>query len=136
MSVLPVDPINDSEFFYTYFPGGSFEITSILKNPNNNSIDGEGSMTGVYITGSPGRRFETPLQRDRGLIGYWKVNEGSGSVIYDRSGRGNHGEIMDSPVWEQLPNGNNVLKLDGINDYIRTSQFLIPNERNQLTIAA
>ncbi len=33
------------------------------------------------------------------LIGYWKMNEGSGSQALDASGNGNHGSISDA-VWE------------------------------------
>lgn len=39
-----------------------------------------------------------------GLVGYWKFNEGSGDIIHDFSGNGNHAEVY-SPVpirWEKV----------------------------------
>lgn len=32
------------------------------------------------------------------LVGWWKFDDGSGSIAKDSSGRGNHGTITD-PIW-------------------------------------
>jgi len=42
----------------------------MLANPNKNSINDEGSLTATFEIGSPNRTFTTPLQRDKGLVGY------------------------------------------------------------------
>ena len=55
INVLPTDPINDSTYFYTYYTGGSYEVTSMLKNPNKNSINDDDSLTGTFTLGSPNR---------------------------------------------------------------------------------
>ena len=34
-----------------------------------------------------------------GLMGYWNFEEGAGGNVYDRSGRGNTGTLINSPVW-------------------------------------
>ena len=34
-----------------------------------------------------------------GLVGYWPLNEGAGSVAHDRSGNSNDGTIYGSPSW-------------------------------------
>jgi hypothetical protein len=34
-----------------------------------------------------------------GLVGYWKFNEGSGTLALDSSGGGNNGTLVNSPAW-------------------------------------
>jgi hypothetical protein len=36
---------------------------------------------------------------EAGLIGYWKLKEGSGKIAYDSSPNQNHGTIIGDPVW-------------------------------------
>jgi hypothetical protein len=55
LSTLPIDPVNNTTFFYTYFPGGSYEVSALLKNPNTNSINDDDSLTGAFTLGSPNR---------------------------------------------------------------------------------
>ena len=53
-----------------------------------------GQQTGIKpMLGTP---FDISHPLSRGLVGRWLLNEGSGSKVYDVSGNGNHGTIMDS----------------------------------------
>jgi len=36
---------------------------------------------------------------EEGLVGYWKLNEGSGTIAYDSSANDNHGTLEGDPVW-------------------------------------
>ena len=54
---------------------------------------------------------------DYQIIGYWKIDEGEGSTIYDYSGNSNNGSIVGTANW----NSNSKLNLDGTNDYINVS---------------
>jgi len=36
---------------------------------------------------------------DPSLVGWWKLDEGSGTRAYDSSGHGNHGTIVGNPTW-------------------------------------
>lgn len=36
---------------------------------------------------------------EEGLVGYWKLNEGSGTIAYDSSANDNHGTLYGDPVW-------------------------------------
>jgi len=85
INILPVDPINDASYFYSYYSGGSYELQAVLANPNSNSINDDGSLTGTFEMGSPNRTFVTPLQRDKGLKLYVDFENN----IYDKSGYGN-----------------------------------------------
>jgi prepilin-type N-terminal cleavage/methylation domain-containing protein len=90
---LPIDPVNDAATgrYYTYVPGGSYELTAVMeaKKQNSASLNDGGSLTGVYQVGS--HIGLTPPLRDNGLVGYWSFDEGLGGIVYDRSGQGNNG---------------------------------------------
>ncbi len=136
LSSLPVDPVNNSSFFYTYYSGGSYELTAILSNPNKNSINDEGSLTSTFEIGSPNRTWNTPLQRDKGLVGYWDFNETSGTIAYDKSGNGYNGTLTNGPVSTTTAYGERNLYFDGINDFISTPAFSIPNNSGIISISA
>jgi len=126
LSSLPVDPVNNTTYFYTYFPGGSYELTAILANPNKNSINDEGSLTSNFELGSPNRTFTTPLQRDKNLIAYWKFDEESG-VAYDSSGNGYNG-TLSGPERQTIVGTNKAMYYDATgSDYVSTSSSTIPN---------
>lgn len=50
-------------------------------------------------------------------VGYWKFDEGSGTLAYDSSGIGNTGTLMNGPEWVDGKVGK-ALKFDGVNDYV------------------
>ncbi|MDE2145016.1 MAG: LamG domain-containing protein, partial [Patescibacteria group bacterium] len=66
-----------------------------------------------------------------GLVGYWPLNEGSGSTAYDNSGWNNNGSLLDAtttdtgPTWTTTGclNGGSCLSFDGSNDYIAISSL-------------
>jgi len=136
LSLLPVDPTNDTTYFYTYFPGGSYELTAYLKNLNDNSLHDQGSLTGVFELGTPNRIFSTPLQRDKGLVGFWDFNETIGGVGYDKSGNGNDGHFTNGASRAVALRSEKTLILDGRDDYIRISHNDNLNPINLLTVTA
>ena len=52
-----------------------------------------------------------------GLVGWWKFDEGSGTVAYDSSGNGNNGNLTNGPTWTTGKIGG-ALSFDGENDYV------------------
>ncbi len=40
------------------------------------------------------------------LVGWWKLDDGSGTTAIDSSGNGNHGTLINSPEWQTA--GDNV----------------------------
>ncbi len=61
--------------------------------------------------------FSAPVApREVGLVAHWRFDEGSGSTLHDRSGRGNDGTIS-GPTW--VPNGAGfALQFDGEDDVV------------------
>src|SRR3989344_1481591 len=56
-----------------------------------------------------------------GLIGYWPLDEGSGTTTADVSGYGNSGTLTGGPTWNSLGKVNNAVSFDGANDYVGVS---------------
>jgi len=61
-----------------------------------------------------------------GLVGYWKFDQGGGTVANDTSGKKFDGTLTNGPIWVSGKYGNAV-KFDGINDYIK-----LPDNMNML----
>jgi hypothetical protein len=52
-----------------------------------------------------------------GLVGYWKLDEGSGTIASDSSGNGHDGTIEGDPQWVAGMYGQ-ALDFDGTDDYV------------------
>jgi hypothetical protein len=55
---------------------------------------------------------------EKGLAGYWKLDDASGTSAADASGNGNTGTLTNGPTWTTGQIGGGV-SLDGSNDYIQ-----------------
>src|SRR3989338_3532519 len=55
-----------------------------------------------------------------GLVGYWSMNEGTGSYAGDSSGNKNTGTLTNGPTWVDGKRGK-ALNFDGSNDYVAVS---------------
>jgi len=53
-----------------------------------------------------------------GLVGYWKLNEGTGTTAYDGSGNNNPGTLVNGPSWiSSGSNENSIADWDDIDDF-------------------
>jgi hypothetical protein len=62
-----------------------------------------------------------------GLVGWWKFDETSGTVAYDSSGNGNHGNLTNGPTWVSGKIGG-ALSFDGVNDFMTVNQNFFYNK--------
>ncbi len=67
-----------------------------------------------------------------GLVGYWSMNEGTGSYAGDASGNRNEGVLTNGPAWVDGKRGK-ALSFDGSNDYVSIKDGKI-NDSNQGTV--
>jgi hypothetical protein len=67
-----------------------------------------GTITNAVISGASG---------GNGLVGYWNLDEGSGTLAADSSGNGNSGTLMNGPLWT-AGKKDQALSFDGIDDYV------------------
>ena len=119
---LPTDPVNTTStglFYYTYTPGGSWELTSLFesnKYVSKATTDG-GFDPAMYESGS--NLSLSPFAH--GMAGSWKFDEGSGATATDASGWGNTGTLNNGPSWltSESCKAESCLSFDGTNDYVR-----------------
>ena len=89
----------------------------------------------------PGATINILDHINTGLVGYWLMNEGSGSNIYDISGKGNHGTLTNmstndqSSGWSGSKFGGG-LGFDGTDDYINCGDDSSLSMTNVITISA
>ncbi len=141
-SSLPLDPANTSttELYYAYMPttAGTYELTTLMESEKGSRsaiVDG-GIFPGVLEVGSA--LAQTPPLRDRGLVGYWPLDEGTGTTAYDRSGNNNNGTLVNNPTWQTSTNckRGSCLSFDGSTNYINIGNQGIYNLTNGVSIVA
>ncbi len=59
---------------------------------------------------------------DPNLVGWWKFDEGAGTVAADSSGNGREGTLLLGPVWRDDGARGGCLFFDGYDDYVRIAQ--------------
>ncbi len=83
---------------------------NIIPNPAN----GMAENIIVNTLGQITTRFET------GLVGYWPMDEGTGTTAYDASGYGYNGTLVNGPTWQfgTSCKVGDCLSFNGSNNYI------------------
>ncbi|MEE2764922.1 MAG: hypothetical protein VX600_00360, partial [Candidatus Neomarinimicrobiota bacterium] len=66
-----------------------------------------------------------------GLLGYWKINEGTGTTANDGSGYNNPGTLLNGPIWNSSGVIENSIELwDDIDDFNNYSLSSVPGYPN------
>ncbi len=73
---------------------------------------------------------------DPSLVGWWKLDDGSGTTAVDSSGNGNHGTLQDTATFEAQGYLRGAVRLDGDGDYIDCGSSNVFNVGNAVTLAA
>jgi type II secretory pathway pseudopilin PulG len=152
------NPAGDGAPFYASFTGGAYGTASDQKYLDNAldfvyPADGESvdvifnKITGkvsdsqfkkIYIQLKPGVSTKAikispagVVSQDNGEVGWWKFDEGTGTITADSSGFGNKGTITGNVVWlESGCKGGNSACLDfssgGFVDFGTSSHFSLP----------
>jgi ribosomal protein L39E len=108
------------------------------KRPDHNMSYYQGKLKDVSIWSRARSQEEIKADMNRplvgneaGLVGYWPLNEGTGTVVNDRTSNANHGTIQGA-TWQQAegPGASPqpafakvlqpVLAFDGVDDYVET----------------
>src|SRR3989344_3616023 len=83
----------------------------------------------LYKSGA--QKFTAP-PTNLGLVGYWSMNEGAGTVAGDGSGNGNRGILTNGPTWVDGKRGK-AINFDGGDDYVDAS--LVSSKTNNFSFA-
>jgi len=101
--------------------GGDWINNGGILTPNGHAVmfNGAGSQT---LGGSSATSFHDLVIND-GLLGYWKLDEGSGSTAADSSGYGHDGTLINTNFTSTTPaaiafNNTHALEFDGANEYV------------------
>lgn len=95
-------------------------------------VGGSGTQ-GIIIITYLGEEVEVPEEiptlirppNNLGLVGYWSLNDGAGTVATDFSGNGNHGTLNNGPTWVNGKLGQ-ALNFDGTDDYVLVNNITLP----------
>ena len=69
------------------------------------------------------------------LVGWWRLDEGSGTTATDRSGNGNDGALQGDPQWV-LGRISGALQFDGVDDWVEVPHAEILTVDNEVTVMA
>jgi hypothetical protein len=73
--------------------------------------------------------------QDPNLVGWWKLDETSGTVVHDSTGAGNHGIVVGIPQWVTAGRFNGALKLNGTSDHVDLPIGSVIAKLDQATLA-
>jgi prepilin-type N-terminal cleavage/methylation domain-containing protein len=139
---LPVDPSNTTStgLFYTYTTDGSanYEVTALMESSKYKNQFNLNPTT-VFFPGlvAKGNNLSlSELYSPVGLVGYWPLDEGSGTQAIDLSGNGNTGSWSGStPYYTGGKIGAYGGNFNGINDYVNLGTSSLFNSAN-ITLSA
>jgi hypothetical protein len=73
---------------------------------------------------------------DPNLVGWWTLDDGSGSVAKDSSGNGRDGTLLGAPQWIAGKIGAGALSFDGVDDVVQVADAPALALSNALTLSA
>ncbi len=101
LSTLPIDPVNTTSTgkYYVYVAsGGTWEVNGFVESTKYRTAQSsKQNFPGVISKGS--NLGLSPLTTSTGMIGYWPLDEGSGTAAADLSGTGNNLSLVGGLGW-------------------------------------
>ena len=73
------------------------------------------------------------MAADPSLVGWWKLDDGSGDTAVDSSEYGNNGTLMGAPEWVTGKIGG-ALQLDGVDDFVEVPHVASLAADNEVTV--
>ena len=119
MASLPTDP--NSNFYYAFIANPTtktFTVTALLESEKQTKL------SAAKDGGTDPGRFEkgdvSLWSGASGLVGYWPMDEGTGTTTADLSGNNNTGTLTNSPTWVTSSNckSGNCISFDGVDDHV------------------
>ncbi len=147
LAQLPADPINvtSSNLFYTYqMSGNQYMATAVMESSKYKSqLALQPMVSGYPEVAAVGNNLTiSGLWSSSGLVGYWPLNEGSGSSTIDQSGNANvgawSGTAVNGSYYTSGKIGSYAGNFNGASTYVNiaSSTSLNVGPSNAITVAA
>jgi acylphosphatase len=101
----------------TYANNGNGTFNSTPTNVAGSNLGVKNSAVAVGDYNVDGNIDILAAGRPNGLVGYWKLDENTGTSAADLSGNGNTGTLTSGPTWSTGKFGA-ALSFDGVNDVV------------------
>jgi hypothetical protein len=113
---ISIDPLEIYDLATTDITSRKTVVNQGQSTEVNVTVSNQGNYTETFnLTLSALSPNLEPIVNTTGLVGYWDLNEGNGTVACDRSIYGNNGTLI-GPAWTNGRYGK-ALNFDGIDDY-------------------
>jgi hypothetical protein len=113
--------------YYTYVTNGTqYEVTSLFESQKYKSQYAVNPSIPDYpeVNAKGSSLTVNPLFSTSGLVGYWNLDEGTGTTAYDTSGSGNTGIWSGTtPYYASGKVGPSAGSFDGTDDYVNISSI-------------
>jgi hypothetical protein len=88
----------------------------------NRDTDADGFYDGLEVRAgtNPTDSSSFPAVTNN-VVGWWKLDESTGTTTADSSGQGNSGGVSNGAVWVTSGIVSNALQFDGVNDFMMTA---------------
>ena len=136
------DPAEEVTLGYQLHEGDYFKLVVTIHLPQENwlqDLEGDGYVN-IEVrqwNDQCEEEEEEPPVPDQSLVGYWKLDDGDGSIATDSSGNENHGTLMPaSPVWTTEGIINGALDFDGDDDYVEIPDDPTLDITDEITLMA
>ena len=116
--------------------GGGCSSPSGSEGDTIYSDSAKGSGVMQYCDGTKWIQMGGPTIPTSGLLGYWKMDDGSGTTTADSSGGGNAGTLVNGPTWTTAGKDAGAVSFDGTNDYVTMGNVTSMNALSAMTVSA
>jgi PKD repeat protein len=116
---------------HTYSVPGSYTVSLTVTGSGGSNT----KTNSNFINVSSGGTTQPPATTSEGLVAAYGFEEGSGAMVADASGKGNHGTIKEAV---RITNGRygKALKFDGVNDWVTVNDSASLDLSTGLTLEA
>lgn len=104
-------------------------------------LDSTANVTFNFLSNPNNLRIEDPTEAN--LVGYWKLDQGNGTVARDSSPTGANGALTNTPFWNDLLlpapirfDNVHTLAFDGVDDYVDLGNPAALNLTTAITVSA
>mgnify|MGYP000932915737 CR=1 FL=1 len=114
----------------------SFAFTIGARNVGDYNFSGKIDETRIYNRALSPKEVSDLYNYAPGPVGYWNLDDATGTTAKDLSGNGNNGTLTNGPTWTTAGKYGGAVSFDGTDDYIIISDSDSISLKNNFTFNA